>query len=167
MSQSLDPWDQALLEALEGNTRPGLLTLEELAARSELPLTLLEVVAREGFIRPVESEPEPRFDPKDLEPVRAGMALVEAGLPLGELLELARKVDAAMEPIADEAVELFARFVRDSVEVNAPDESEAARRLVSALTTMLPAAGRMVDHHFRSLLVERARARLRPPGPSQ
>ena len=71
-----------------------------------------------------------------------------------------------MEPIADEAVELFARFVRDSVEVNAPDESEAARRLVSALTTMLPAAGRMVDHHFRSLLVERARARLRPPGTS-
>lgn len=159
MTANLDPWDQALLDALEGgaNTEPPM-TLEELAAKSALPLTLLEVVAREGFLRPVSDQPD-RYDPRDLEPIQAGMEMVEAGLPLGELLDLARRVDAAMEPIAEQAVDVFARFVRDSVEVSSRDETEAADRLVRALTTMLPAAGRLVDHHFRALLVDRARAR--------
>ena len=153
----LDPWDRALLEALHPAT--DLLTLDELAARANLPPTLLDVVVREGFLKPVSSDPD-LFDPRDIEPIRAGLSLVDAGLPLGELLDLARKMDAAMKPVVDEAIELFVRFVRDSVEANAGSDEEAARRLVEAFTTMLPATGRMVDHHFRSLLLEGARQRL-------
>jgi hypothetical protein len=85
---------------------------------------------------------------------------VEAGLPLAELLELARSMNDAMQPVADRAVEVFAEFVRDSVEANAGSEEDAARRLVEAFTTMLPATGRLVDHHFRRLLIAGARARL-------
>ena len=157
-SSRLDPWDRALLEAMLPPT--DLLTLDELATRTKLPPTLLEVVVREGFLKPVTAEPEPLFDPRDVEPIRAGLTLVEAGLPLGELLDLARKMDAAMQPVVDEAIDLFVRFVRDSVEVNAGSDEEAARRLVEAFTTMLPATGQMVDHHFRSLLLEGARRRL-------
>lgn len=158
MTGRLDPWDQALLTALEPEA--DLLTLDELAFKTGLPPTLLEVVAREGFIKPVKTEPQPRFDARDVEPIRAGLSLVEEGLPLAELLDLARQMDAAMQPVAEQAIELFVRFVRDSVEANAGSPEEAAARLVAAFTTMLPATGRMVDHHFRSLLLAGARRRL-------
>ncbi|HJR86823.1 MAG TPA: hypothetical protein VJ930_04145, partial [Acidimicrobiia bacterium] len=105
----LDPWDRALLEALHPAT--DLVTLDELAVRTKLPPTLLEVVVREGFLKPVSSDPDPLFDPGDVEPIKAGLSLVEAGLPLGELLDLARKMDAAMQPVVDAAIDLFVRFI--------------------------------------------------------
>lgn len=154
----LDPWDRALLEALHPAT--DLVTLDELAVRTKIPPTLLEVVVREGFLKPVSSVPEPLFDPGDVEPIKAGLSLVEAGLPLGELLDLARKMDAAMQPVVDQTIDLFVRFIRDSVEANAGSDEEAARRLVEAFSAMLPATGRIVDHHFRSLVLEGARQRL-------
>jgi hypothetical protein len=159
-SKDLDPWDEALLAALEQNPQEQLLSLPELAEASNLSAALLEVVVREGFLTPVSDDPEPRFALADAESLKAGLALVEAGLPLGELLDLARRTDAAMRPIAEQAVDVFARFVRDSVEANAENDEEAIRKLVAAFTTMLPATGRLVDHHFRRLLVEGARRRL-------
>ncbi|MGH8925353.1 MAG: hypothetical protein ACRDWA_12060 [Acidimicrobiia bacterium] len=155
---TLDPWDKALAEALA--PKAPLLTFEEIARQTEMPPTLMEVVVREGFLKPVSSDPEPLFDPRDVAPIRAGLSLVDAGLPLGELLDLARKMDAAMQPVVDQAIELFVRFVRDSVEANAGSDDEAAKRLVEAFKVMLPATGRIVDHHFRSLLLEGARQRL-------
>lgn len=158
----LDPWDEALLAALDHSTSGHLLTLDELAKAADLSPTLLEVIVREGFLTPRQNGETPRFDPADIEPIKAGLALVEAGLPLGELLDLARRTDAAMRPVAEEAVEVFARFVRDSVEASAGSEEEAAERLVEAFRAMLPATGRLVDHHFRRLLLEGARRRLGP-----
>ena len=159
-SGDLDPWDEALLAALERNPQEQLLTLPELAEASNFSSTLIEVVIREGFLTPVHEDPEPMFELSDAETLRAGLALVEAGLPLGELLDLARRTDSAMRPIAERAVEVFARYVRDSVEANASSDEEAVRKLVSAFTTMLPATGRLVDRHFRRLLIEGARRRL-------
>lgn len=157
---TLDPWDLALRDALEPET--DLLSLNSLAERTKLPPTLLEVVVREGFLKPARTDPEPLFDPADVEPIRSGMALVESGLPLGELLDLARRMDAAMRPVAEQSIEIFARFVRDSVEATSDNDEEAAERLVKAFATMLPAAGKMVEHHFRSLLLDGARRRLTP-----
>ncbi|HKY47424.1 MAG TPA: hypothetical protein VJQ79_05500 [Acidimicrobiia bacterium] len=159
-SEGLDPWDEALLAALERSPQEPLLTLPELAEASNFSTALLEVVIREGFLTPVHEDPEPLFELSDAETLRAGLALVEAGLPLGELLDLARRTDAAMRPIAERAVEVFARYVRDSVEANAGSDDEAVRKLVAAFTTMLPATGRLVDRHFRRLLIEGARRRL-------
>ncbi|MGQ0848282.1 MAG: hypothetical protein ACT4OP_04075 [Actinomycetota bacterium] len=156
----LDPWDQALLTALDQPARTDLLTMEQLAAATSLSPALLEVIIREGFLTPRTTEPQPLFDPADIEPVKAGLSLVEVGLPLGELLDLARRMDAAMQPVADKAVEVFARFVRDSVGASGTTDADAGARLVEAFTTMLPATGRLVDHHFRALLLEKARRRL-------
>lgn len=161
MSTELDPWDEALLDALDHpGAGVGLLTLEQLAQASGLSLPLLEALDRESLLIPEVTEPVPLFNPSEAEAVRAGLELVEAGLPLAELLELARSMNEAMQPVADRAVEVFAAFVRDSVEANAGSEEDAARRLVEAFTTMLPATGRLVDHHFRRLLIAGARKRL-------
>jgi hypothetical protein len=156
----LDPWDQALLAALEPDRGEGLLTLAGLAEAAGVSPTLIEVVVREGFLTPRRRQPEALFDPGDIEPVRAGFALVGAGLPLGELLDLARRTDQAMRPLAEEAVEVFARFVRDSVEATSASENEASARLVEAFLVMLPATGQLVEHHFRRLLADGARRRL-------
>lgn len=163
MSDALDPADAALAAALGlGGADDGtdaLLTLTELAAAARLSLPLLEAIHREGFLV-ARAEDPPRFALEDAEAVRAGLALVEAGLPLAELLDLARRTDAAMQGVADHAVDLFVQFVRDPVQGTAASADEAASRLVAAFQAMLPATERLVGHHFRQLLVAAARRRL-------
>ncbi len=156
----MDAPDAALRKALVADDPESLLTLPELADRSGLSLPLLEALTREGLLLARTDETEPRYHPDDAEAVRAGLELVEAGLPLGELLELARRADQAMRPVAEAAVDAFVRFVRDPVEGTAPTDEEAATRLVDALEVMLPAARRLVGQHFSRLLIEDARRRL-------
>lgn len=153
----LDPWDRALLDALDGAGE--LATLEELAARAEVSLPLLEALARGGLLIPTATDPD-RYDLGEADAVSAGLQLVEAGLPLAELMNLARQMDEAMRPIAAQAVEVFATFVRDSVEATAESDVDAAARLVEAFRTMLPATSRLVGHHFRGLLLAHARIRM-------
>lgn len=156
-STGLDPWDQALLDALDGTD--SLATLEELAESAGVSLTLLEALVRGGLLIPKAVEPD-RFDAGEAEAVAAGLQLVEAGLPLAELMNLAREMDEAMRPIAARAVDVFATFVRDSVEATAESDVDAAARLVQAFKTMLPATSRLVGHHFRGLLLAQARTRM-------
>lgn len=153
----LDPWDRALLDAVDGADE--LATLDELAARADVSLPLLEALARGGLLIPKATDPD-RYDPGEADAVSAGLQLVEAGLPLAELMNLARQMDEAMRPIAARAVEVFATFVRDSVEATAESDVDAAARLVEAFRTMLPATSRLVGHHFRGLLLAHARARM-------
>lgn len=160
MSEHLDPWDRALLSAMSSGDEAGLLTLEQLAAQSGVSQTLLEVLEREELLLPRKHQPEPLYDPHDADAIRAGLEVVGAGLPLGELLDLARKMDEAMRPIAAAAVDMFANFVRDSVEANAASEEEASEQLVEAFRTMLPAAADLVEHHFRRLVISAALDRI-------
>lgn len=167
-SQPLPPADAALAAALTGPL-PGeetggaseLLTLEELAERSELPTSLLEAVEREGLLIPRTTDDERRYTLTDAEALRAGLALVEAGLPLDELFNLAREHTAAMRTIAEHAVELFVRFVRDPIRSQAATDEEAAAQLLDAFSRMLPATSTLVGHHFRRLLVNAAHERVR------
>ena len=153
----LDPWDQALFDALEGTD--SLATLEELAEAADVSLPLLEALVRGGLLMPKAADPD-RFDAAEAEAVAAGLQLVEAGLPLAELMNLAREMDEAMRPIAARAVDVFATYVRDSVEATAESDVDAAARLVEAFRTMLPATSRLVGHHFRGLLLAHARTRM-------
>lgn len=136
-----------------------LVTLPELAQSSGLSLPLLEALAREGLLVARQTDP-PRFHAGDAEAVRAGLDMVGAGLPLAELLEVARQADQALKPVAEAAVDTFVRFVSDPLEVSAETPEQAQARLVDALETMLPAAGRLVSHHFQRLLIDGARRRL-------
>jgi DNA-binding transcriptional MerR regulator len=164
----LPPADAALAAALSGPL-PGedadaeveLLTLEQVAEHAELPASLLEAVEREGLLIPRTADDDRRYTPADVEALRAGLALVEAGLPLDELFSLAREHTTAMKTIADHAVELFLRFVRDPIRSQATDEDDAAARLLTAFGHMLPATSTLVGHHFRRLLVNAAHDRLR------
>jgi DNA-binding transcriptional MerR regulator len=160
----LDPSDAALARAVVDD-RDAPHDLAGLAAEVGAPVTLLEAVARAGLLLPhhVDNGGVPRFSAADAEAVRAGLELLDAGLPLAELLELAGPTDAAVRDVAARAVEAFLRFVRDPVLGTAPDEEVAGQRLVAAYERMLPAVERLVAHHLRRRLIMAAVERMSAP----
>lgn len=159
----VDAPEQALAAALS-QSLPGeseeRLTLEQLAERTGVSLTLLEAIAREGLLLPRSDNPEAPFTAADADAVKAGLALLEAGVPLSELLALAREHDEAMRALANRAVDLFARYVVDPIRGTTESEAEAAERMVAALQAMLPAASAVVAHHIGRRLVAAARERI-------
>jgi hypothetical protein len=136
--------------------------LEGLAAEVGASVTLLESVARAGLLLPHHIDPDgvAHYSQADAEAVRAGLTLLDGGLPLAELLALAGPTDAAVTDIAERAVDAFLRFVRDPVLGTTVDEAEAAERLVAAYEHMLPATERLVAHHLRRRLILAAMQRL-------
>ena len=88
------------------------LTIEALAERSGIPLPLLQAVEREGLLIPRLHAGQPRYTPADEAAAAAGLRLLQHGLPLPELLDLARSHSAAMRATAERAVELFDVYVR-------------------------------------------------------
>ena len=136
------------------------MTRAELAERTGIAEVLLDAVERQGLLTAQQTPAGPRYVAEDTSAVLAGLTLLEHGVPLGDLLALAREFDAALGTLADHAVELFARYVRDPAHVAASSTEEAATRVVDALEHMLPATSELVSHRFRALLLERARSRL-------
>lgn len=154
----LDPADQALAAALApaAPSSGARFSRADVAAQAGVPESLLEAMAREGLLAPDGAG----YSEDDLAVLRAGLDLLDAGVPLAELLNLARRFDQAMRPVADEAVELFVRFVRDPIRAAEPDADLAAARMLDAFARMLPATGAVVGHHFRQVLLDAGRARL-------
>jgi hypothetical protein len=91
--------------------------------------------------------------------VRGALRLLEYGLPLGELLSLARDTNEAMVALAGRAVELFDEHVRKPIRDTAGD-GDAAAQLVEAFDTLLPAVTNLVANHFRRVLLAEAEERL-------
>jgi len=135
------------------------LDLASLALRTGAPLALLQALEREGLLVG-RGEDEQPYTTADAGTVFAGMALLAAGVPLSELLALARAHDDAMRAVADGAVDLFARYVRDPLRAGAGSDEEASQDMVAALHAMLPAAESLVAHHFRRRLLAAARDRV-------
>lgn len=168
---ALDRPDAALAAAV-GDDEDAPFDLEGLAAEVGTTTTLLESVQRAGLLVAHHVEPDgtARYSGADAAAIRAGLTLLDAGLPLGELLDLARRTDAAVREVAEVAVDAFLRFVRDPVRGTASSDEEAAQRLVTAYREMLPATERLVAHHLRRRLLaeaaERIAAETAPEGPA-
>ena len=92
--------------------------------------------------------------------VRGALRLLEFGLPLGELLALARDANAAMVGLATRAVELFDEYVRKPISDTAGSDAPAAAQLVQAFDALLPAVTNLVSNHFRRVLLAEAEDRL-------
>jgi DNA-binding transcriptional MerR regulator len=140
-----------------------LLSLEEFSARSGVPASLIQAVEREGirFGRAVDGVD--RYTAADIEMVRTALRLLEFGLPLPDLLSLARDADGAMRGLAERAVELFDEHVRKPIRDTAGDDERAAEQMVQAFAELLPAVTHLVSHHFRRVLLETAEAHIEDP----
>jgi DNA-binding transcriptional MerR regulator len=137
-----------------------LLPLEEFAQRSGVPASLIQAVEREGIKLGRSVGGEERYTASDIEMVRGALRLLEFGLPLGELLSLARDTNEAMVNLADRAVELFDEHVRKPIRDTAGSDEAAAGGLVEAFDALLPAVTNLVANHFRRVLLAEAEGRL-------
>jgi len=136
------------------------LTLDAFAARSGVPASLIQAVEREGVRLGRRIDGEDRYGAADIEIVRVALRLLEFGLPLPDLLSLARDADGSMRALATRAVDLFDEHVRKPIRDTAADDAAASDQLVEAFRELLPAVERLVSSHFRRVLLETAEGRL-------
>jgi DNA-binding transcriptional MerR regulator len=141
-----------------------LLTLEEFSRRSGVPSSLIQAVEREGVRIGRTIEGEELYTTTDIEMVRTALRLLEVGLPLGELLSLAREANASMVGLAERAVELFDEHVRKPIRDTATSADAAAEQLVEAFRELLPAVTDLVSRHFRRVLLETAETHIERVG---
>jgi DNA-binding transcriptional MerR regulator len=141
-------------------TATATLTLDELAGASGVPASLIQAAEREGIAVGRSVDGEIRYALADVEIVRTALRLLEFGLPVGDLLGLARDADDALRSLATRAVDLFDAHVRAPIRDTAGDEPAAATRTVEAFEALLPAVTALVSSHFRRVLLEEAERRI-------
>ena len=165
LGDGADPGDADLALAVAAargqRAEDELLTLDEFADRSGVPASLIQAVEREGIELGRVEDGETRYTAADIDMVRGALRLLDYGLPLGELLELASDTNEAMVALASRAVELFDRYVRKPIRDTADSEDAASAQLVEAFDALLPAVTNLVANHFRRVLLDRAEERLR------
>jgi DNA-binding transcriptional MerR regulator len=150
VSGELDAADEALVTAVsEERPEADVFGIEELAKRSGIPLALLQSALREGLLAPEWGG----FTDDDVAAAKAGLALLEEGVPLGDLLTLAQSYHEATHAAAERAVELFDLHVRQPLRAAGLPGDQAANRLVAAFQRMLPATTTLVTHHFTRTLL--------------
>lgn len=138
----------------------GALTLDELANAAGVPASLIQAVEREGIAIGRRVDGELRYGASDIEVVRTALRLLEFGLPVGDLLALARDTDAALRGLAKRAVDLFEEHVRAPIKDTMGDEPTASTQMVEAFETLLPAVTDLVANHFRRVVLEEAEERI-------
>ncbi|HEV2954136.1 MAG TPA: MerR family transcriptional regulator [Candidatus Dormibacteraeota bacterium] len=158
LNGELEPSDESLVAAVTRPQSNDTLTLEDLSRSSGVAAPILRELQRGGLLVPIDpSAKHPRFPAGDLTALSAGLKLVEAGIPLGELLELARSHALSAETTARQAVELFDRHVRERMQAAGGPASGVEPELLELFTGLLDAAGVLVRHHFERTLVRAAR----------
>src|SRR3954471_11010849 len=101
------PLAAAVAAADTGDDAEEFLTLAELAQRTNLPEELLHTVAAEGLLIPRVHEGEDRYTASEGGVIAAGRALLGAGLPMTDVLALAREPHERTRATAEEAVAMF------------------------------------------------------------
>lgn len=144
------------------------LTLDQVAERSGVPSALLRAIEKAGLTIGRKVDGEERYSDADVAVVRQGLRLLEAGLPINELLALGARYNESARAIAEHAVALFDEHIRTPLRDANTDEAEAASKIVAAFGDLLPAVTTLVSHHFRRVLLAVAEEhieRTSPPAP--
>ncbi len=163
LNGELDPADEGLAEAVgagAGEEGEALFRIEDLAARTQVPAPMLEALVRDGLLVGRQHEGEARFTEDDVAIVTGGLRVLETGLPLPELLALARRHHEATRQFAAEAVELFDTYVRRPLRTADLPPDEREKRMVDAFHTLLPVVTELAAYHFRRVLLQVAQEHL-------
>ncbi|MEA2685681.1 MAG: hypothetical protein QOE93_876, partial [Actinomycetota bacterium] len=140
------------------------LDLDGLAAKVGVPSAILESLVREGMLVPRVRDGAARFGADDVTVLTAGLRLLEAGLPLTEVFDLARRFHSLSREVATQAVELFDTYVRKPLQAEDLDEAAKAERMVETFRTLMPAVSDLVAFHFRRILLQVAQEHLEAVG---
>ena len=126
----------------------------ELARRSGLDQGLVDLVVDAGLIVPVKrTAGEETFGADAVTMLQAAASLLSSGLPVDQLAALVSRHAQHVDRLVADAIELF----RASSDHDRAGQGELVRELV-------PVVSGMVAAHFERTLIDRAIARLDPPG---
>jgi DNA-binding transcriptional MerR regulator len=154
-------WDVEATRSTEPPPSPDdeLLTLRQLAERTRVPTSMLRSLEASGVLRPRRVGDELRYTAWDVRAVQMLLSLLGSGLPMEEFMRVARVQIEAANLVAEGAVELFLRYLRDPLRAKGLDDAEEAEQLVSGFRLMLEATTVLVAYNFQrtvlgALLVE-------------
>ncbi|MDH3498908.1 MAG: MerR family transcriptional regulator [Acidimicrobiia bacterium] len=144
-----------LLKALVGQT-VGIRTLSmsELSESSGVPEPLIGVAVTAGLLDSIGIDDEPRFSEDAIPMLSAAASLLDAGIPLQLLTDLAVRHAQNVTSVVEGAIELFRDHVR-------PAQGDDTGDLTELFQVLLSQATRLVAQHFQQTLVSRALERLR------
>ena len=120
-------------------------TLRELAARTRVPPAMLRSLEASGVLQPRDvPDDDRRYSTADVRAVRMLLSLISGGLPIEEFMAVAHTQIEAAARVAEGAVALFMRYVRQPLHDGGVDEAVEAEQLVSALNLMLQATTTLI-----------------------
>jgi DNA-binding transcriptional MerR regulator len=126
-----------------------LLTLREIAERTKVPPALLRSLEASGVLRPRRVGTDLRYTIFDVRAVKMLLSLLGSGLPMEEFMRVAHVQLEAVDQVAEGAVELFVRYVRDPLRAQGLAEGEEAERMVAGFRLMLEATTLLLAYNFQ------------------
>ena len=126
-----------------------LLTLHEVADRTRVPTALLRSLEASGVLRPRWVGGAKGYTVFDVRAVQMLLSLLGSGLPMEEFMRVAHLQIATVDQVAEGAVELFVRYVREPLRASGLPEGEEAERMVAGLRLMLEATTLLVAYNFQ------------------
>jgi DNA-binding transcriptional MerR regulator len=146
--------------AVESLEEEETFTLQEVAQRSGVPPAMLRSLVASGVLRPRRVDSEDCYTALDARAVRMLLALLGSGLPMEEFMRVARvQIDAA-DRVAEGAVELFLRYVRDPLRLAGMADAEEAERLAAGFRLLLEAATMLMTYNFHRMVLNAVQAEI-------
>jgi len=141
-----------------------LFTLRELAELTRVPTAMLRSLEASGVLRPRRVGNELRYSSWDVRAVGMLLSLLGSGLPMEEFMRVARvQIDAANE-VAEGAVELFLRYLRDPLRARGLPDDEESEQMVAGFGLMLEATTMLVAYNFQRMVLGALQAELEHSG---
>jgi DNA-binding transcriptional MerR regulator len=147
----------SLLRALAQSEAAPVYTRAELESSAAVPGFLISALEEVGLLAAAEAGGG--YGQTDRDTLESARVLLDAGLPVTDLLGLARDHVAHVERIAERAVALFEAHLR----AQRAAQGEPPAQVAENFRRLLPAVSRLVAVHFERTLVAKARARLQDP----
>ncbi|HZQ57259.1 MAG TPA: helix-turn-helix domain-containing protein [Acidimicrobiales bacterium] len=141
-----------------------LLTLRQLSELTGVPTALLRSLEASGVLRPRRIESELRYTDWDVRAVGMLLSLLGSGLPMEEFMRVARLQIAAANDVAEGAVGLFLRYIRDPLRARGLPDDEESERMVSGFRQMLEATTLLVAYNFQRTVLGALQAELDESG---
>lgn len=140
------------------------LTLVELAERTRTPPAMLRSLEGSGIIRPHTVGGERRYTSADVRAVRMLLSLLGSGLPMEEFMRVARVQLEAADAVAEGAVDLFLRYVREPLLASNVPAREEADRLVAGFRLMLQAVTELLAYNVQRTVLSKLQDEIQRTG---
>jgi DNA-binding transcriptional MerR regulator len=158
VAESSSPLRRALANARTA-TPERRISIAEAAARAGLSVTAVQAAIDAGLIDARAGSDGGTIHESDVVALEAGAELLEAGIPIGSLIELAVTFDSAAREVADRAADLFDTHVRSTAAALSGDEEQSSELLASRFERLLDVTERLVATHIRRALLDAAESK--------